>query len=202
MNNRGDIDIDFADRNRALGGLIHIPASIIRNGKMEKHKTGVYFHAVPIDPLTGTCSVDYEIAEGKGFFKIDMLNVSVYDLIRDEAHLLEMMHRQLDWKVFEDALFVSKLFHLGNYSDLCSRLKPRCIEHIAMILAMIRPGKKHLQDTCWRRGFDSIRDEIWRKSGNDAYYFKHAHGISYAMLVYVHANLLLENENKDATMVA
>ncbi len=200
MSDRGDIDIDFADRNKALDELIHIPASIIRNGKMEKHKTGVYFHAVPVDPLIGTCSVDYEVAEDRGFFKIDLLNVSVYDLVRDESHLLEMMHRELDWKIFEDPIFVSRLFHLGNYGDLCSKLKPRCIDHIAMILAMIRPGKKHLQDICWRNGFDYIRDEIWKKSGDDTYYFKHAHGISYAMLVYVHANLLLEKDRSDATM--
>lgn len=201
MVDRGDIDIDFADRSKALDGLIHIPASIVRNGKMEKHKTGVYFHAVPMDQLTGLCSLDYEVAEDKGFFKIDLLNVSVYELVRDEAHLLEMMDRELDWNVFQDTSFVSRLFHLGNYGDLCKKLKPRCIEHIAMILAMIRPGKKHLQDACWKNGFDSIREEIWKKSNDDSYYFKHAHGISYAMLVYVHANLLLDNINNDATMV-
>ena len=189
---RGDIDIDFAHREDALRGMRYTPASIIKDGKISKHNTGVYFHAVPTDPITGLCSVDYQIAERRGFFKVDMLNVGVYEHVRDEAHLLDLMERSLDWTIFTDPAFVSKLFHLGNYGDLCARLKPTSIEHIAMILAMIRPGKKHLQNQCETHGFDSIRDEIWIKSDTDAYTFKKSHGTSYAVLVYVHAQILLE----------
>jgi DNA polymerase III alpha subunit len=194
MLNRGDIDIDFSNREAALAGLGHVPASIIRDGKMTRHNTGVYFHAVPKDPITGLCSLDYNTAEDQGFFKIDMLNVGVYEHVRDEAHLLDLMERSLDWTVFTDPSVVSKLFHLGNYGDLCARLRPTSIEHIAMILALIRPGKKHLQGVCESQGFDSIRDEIWTKSDEDTYSFKKAHAISYAVLVYVHANLLLEGQ--------
>jgi hypothetical protein len=136
--------------------------------------------------------LDYNAAEDRGFFKIDMLNVGVYEQVRDEAHLLDLMERPLDWAVFTDPSFVSKLFHLGNYGDLCARLRPTSIEHIAMILALIRPGKKHLQGLCEQQGFDSIKDEIWIKNPQDEYVFKKSHSFSYAMLVYVHANLLLE----------
>lgn len=198
VNDRGDIDIDFADRTEALRTLSHIPASMIRDGKIVKHNTGVYFHAVPMDPLTGLCSFDYDTAETNGMFKIDMLNVSVYNMVRDESHLIDMMERPLDWTVFENQEFVSHLFHLGNYGDLCRRLKPKSINHLAMLLALVRPGKRHLISTCERRGFDSISDEIWEKSDEDGYSFKHAHAVSYAMLVYVHANLLLEQAAKDA----
>ena len=192
MLNRGDIDIDFSNREQALSGLHHTPASIIRDGKIARHNTGVYFHAVPRDPITGLCSLDYNAAEDRGFFKIDMLNVGVYEHVRDEAHLLDLMERPLDWAVFTDPSFVAKLFHLGNYGDLCARLRPTSIEHIAMILALIRPGKKHLQSKCETQGFDSIKDEIWIKTEQDTYSFKKAHAISYAVLVYVHANILLE----------
>jgi hypothetical protein len=192
MLSRGDIDIDFKDRLQALKGLPHTPASIIKDGKISKHNTGVYFHSVPADPVTGLCSLDYHTAEQRGFFKIDMLNVGVYELVRDEDHLVEMMTRPLDWTLFQDPSFVSRLFHLGNYGDLTASLKPTTIEHIAMILALIRPGKRHLQTKCGEQGFDSIRDEIWQKSDGDDYAFKKAHAISYAMLVYVHANLLID----------
>jgi len=192
MHSRGDIDIDFADRELALKGLRHTPASIIRDGKIARHNTGVYFHAVPKDPITGLCSLDYNAAEDRGFFKIDMLNVGVYEHVRDEAHLRDLMERPLDWAVFTDPSFVSKLFHLGNYGDLCARLRPTSMEHIAMILALIRPGKKHLQSKCETQGFDSIKDDIWVKTEQDTYSFKKAHGHSYAVLVYVHANILLE----------
>lgn len=200
MNRRGDIDIDFAHREQALKHLVHIPASIIKDGKIAKHNTGVYFHLAPIDPVTGLCSLDYENAEANGLFKMDFLNVSVYELVRDENHLLEMMTKPIDWSVFQDPEFVSKLFHLGNYGDLTARLRPTSIEHIAMILALIRPGKKHLQKLCEQQGFDSIKDDIWAQSSGDGYTFKHAHAVSYAVLVYVHANLLLDQKGNDVKL--
>jgi DNA polymerase III alpha subunit len=87
---------------------------------------------------------------------------------------------------------VGKLFHLGNYGELTAKLKPQSIAHIAMVLALIRPGKKHLQSLCIERGFDSIKAAIWQQDSEEGYVFKHSHAISYSMLVYVHANLLLE----------
>jgi hypothetical protein len=199
---RGDIDIDFPNRDLALSGLLHTPASIIRNLSITKHNTGVYFHEVPIDPLTGLCSVDYERAEEFGFYKLDLLNVGVYQQVRDEQHLKDLMSRPLDWHVFQDRTFVARLFHLGNHADLCARLQPASIEHIAMILALIRPGKKHLQSRCEAQGFDSIKNDIWTKE-LDGYAYKKSHGIGYAVLVYVHANLLLEMDSniiKDNTV--
>lgn len=187
-----DVDIDVADREKALKGLTHIPASIIRDNKITKHNTGVYFHAVPIDPITDLCSIGYDRAEQHGCFKIDVLNVGVYSMVRDEEHLVDLMNRPLDWRVFEDTEFVKNLFHLGNYSELTAKLQPKSISDIAMTLALIRPGKRHLQSKCIQHGFSSIKDEIWTQDENEEYTFKHAHGISYAVLVYVHANLLLE----------
>lgn len=188
----GDIDIDFSDRTLALSVLNHTPASILRNTKLEKHNTGVYFHLVPIDPITNLSSINYEDAENLGWFKIDLLNVGIYEKIKDEEHLINLMNSELDWKLFEYHDFTEKLIHLGNYSKLVSELKPKCVEHIAMILALIRPGKKHLMDKCKHHGFESIKDDIWLITDGDGYVFKKAHATSYAILVYVHANLLIE----------
>lgn len=192
MIDRGDVDIDTPDRELALKHLAYVPASIIRDGKISKHNTGVYFHAVPIDPVTDLCSIGYDRAEELGYFKIDVLNVGVYQMVRDEAHLLELMNKKLDWKVFRDQEFVSKLFHLGNYAELVSKLDIKNKLDIAMTLALIRPGKRHLQYKCIQQGFNSIKNEIWTKTQNDEYVFRKSHAISYAVLVYVHANLLLE----------
>lgn len=195
---RGDIDIDFGNRTLALESMPHIAASIIRDGKITKHNTGVYFHAVPTDPVTGLCSWDYETAEQHGMFKIDMLNVSVYTLVRDEEHLLELMNRPFDWTNLEDPAFVAKLFHLGNHNELVVKLKPRSIHDIAMTLALIRPGKRHLQARCQLQGFPSIANEIWHHDPGDTYVFKRSHSFSYAMLVYVHCNILVDQFEKDA----
>lgn len=189
-----DVDIDVANRDLALSSLTYIPSSIIKDNKITKHNTGVYFHAVPVDPITGYCSISYDKAEKSGCFKIDVLNVGVYNMVKDEAHLIELMTRPLNWAVFEDTEFVGKLFHLNNYGELVSKLKPKSITDIAMTLALIRPGKKHLQSKCIQYGFNSIKDDIWKNDTNDSYVFKKAHGISYATVVYVHANLLVEQQ--------
>lgn len=190
-----DVDIDVANRELALQDLVYVPSSIIKDNKITKHNTGVYFHAVPLDPVTGYCSISYSEAEQQGCFKIDVLNVGVYSMVKDEAHLLELMSRLLDWTVFEDSEFVGKLFHLNNYGELTAKLKPKSIMDIAMTLALIRPGKRHLQRKCMDFGFKSIENEIWTHSDNESYTFKKAHGVSYAVLVYVHANLLIEQQN-------
>ena len=44
MKFKSDIDIDFGDRTQILDLLKHTPASIMRDGKLVKHNTGVYFH--------------------------------------------------------------------------------------------------------------------------------------------------------------
>ena len=66
-----DVDIDFFDRDGTLKLFKHAPASIIKDDKIEKHKTVVYFHAVPTHPITGHSTLDYKKAEDRGYFKID-----------------------------------------------------------------------------------------------------------------------------------
>jgi hypothetical protein len=187
----GDIDIDFADRNAALALVSHIPASILRDSKLEKHNTGVYFHGVPIDPITDLSSIDYREADQRGWYKIDLLNVGVYEKVKSEQHLIQLMETELNWELLTYPEFNSKLIHLGNYANLVAELKPASVTDIAMILALIRPGKKHLIQECKDYGFSKIEDRIWIPTA-DGYYFKKAHAISYAMLVYVNANLLVE----------
>lgn len=192
MTQAGDVDIDFADRKQALALLEHIPASLRRNKNLERHNTGIYFHAVPIDPITKICSLPYDLAEARGFYKIDCLNVHVYEKIKDEQHLIKLMNQHIDYSIFDYEEFTKDIIHLGNHANLVSQLKPRSISDIAMILALIRPGKKHLIDTCKKFGFSSIKDEIWTDSNTGSYIFKKSHAFSYAMLVKVHANLLIE----------
>ena len=86
-----DVDIDFADREQVLTLLNVTPASIIRDGKLVKHNTGVYATDIPVDPFVGSASLDYQAAEARGYMKLDLLNVHVYKQVRDESHLIELM---------------------------------------------------------------------------------------------------------------
>ena len=93
-----DIDIDFADRNNVLDKIKHVPATIVdKDGTFKKHNTGVYCTAIPHNPLTGTASIDYKSAEDRGYFKIDFLNVSLYQQIKNEEQLIRLINTEPLW---------------------------------------------------------------------------------------------------------
>ena len=100
---------------------------MIKNGKSEKHKTGVYFHAVPEHPVTGHASLDYKNAEDRGYFKIDCLNVNIYKDVKSEQELVELMIQEPDWDMLKDPKTVGNLFHLNGHFNIVSKLEPRTI---------------------------------------------------------------------------
>ena len=57
-----------------------------------------------------------------------------------------------------------------------------------MILAMIRPGKRHLVGKSW----EEIEADVWIKPQDDIYFFKKSHSYSYAVAIKVQLNLLCE----------
>lgn len=188
MKFKSDIDIDFGDREKILSVIKHTPAAMRKVSPMRKHATGVHVTEVPYDPVYDMASIDYAEAENRGYFKLDLLNVHVYNQVRDERHLIELM-RDPDWARLKNRDFVEKLIHLGNqYNALRSMPEPvDSIPRLAMFLALIRPGKKHLQGKPWKE----VAKTVWDK-GNDGYTFKKSHAIAYAHLVVVHMNLLEE----------
>jgi hypothetical protein len=188
-----DIDIDFADRTKVLDIIKHVTATL--DGE-KKHNTGVYCHTIPVNPLTGLASIDYKTAEDRGYFKIDFLNVSAYEGVRDERHLEELLATEPLWDLLEQKTFCDMIFHVNGYHDLVARLKPRSIEQLAMFLAILRPGKKHLVPVCEEKGFDAIKDEIWIKN-EDAYTFKKAHAVSYAHAIVVQMNCICEGISQE-----
>ena len=62
MSKLPDIDIDFADRERALQIMPGVAASMTEHGVTKKHNTGVYYTKIPVDPTTGTSTIDYKTA--------------------------------------------------------------------------------------------------------------------------------------------
>ena len=138
----GDIDIDFGNRDNALKLLHHIPAGIVRDGKLIKHNSGIYVTDIPVDPFTGIASIDYKVAEDRGYMKLDLLNVSLYTQIKNEQHLIELMNQEPEWDKLYDPEFCSKLIHVGNHYDLLIKCPEavNSIPRMAMFLALIRPG--------------------------------------------------------------
>lgn len=180
-----DIDIDFANRDEVLGKIKHRVAAL-GNGK--KHNTGVYATEIPHSPFTNISTIDYKSADQRGYFKIDFLNVSIYENVRDEEHLIQLMNTEPMWELLEHDEFVDQVFHLSTHGDLLRQMKPDSIEKLAAVLAMIRPAKRYLVGEPW----DKVLKEVWQKPTNEDYYFKHSHAVSYAVAVVVHMNLLCE----------
>lgn len=180
-----DIDIDFADRNDVLE---KIPHRIARLNTGKKHNTGVYATEIPHNPVDNLATVDYKEAEERGYFKLDFLNVSIYQGVRDEAHLNQLMTKEPIWELLEQDEFVDQLFHLNGHGELLRKTCPTSVEQLAAVLSMIRPSKKHLQNEDWK----TILQEVWKKPDDGSYYFKKSHAFSYAMAVIIHINLLCE----------
>jgi len=183
-----DIDIDVPDRDKVLQLFRHTIASNHSKNKPRQHNTGVYFHKVPEDPFTGRCSLDYQAAEELGYFKIDVLNVSIYKDIRDEAHLNKLIEQEPIWELLQEKDFCDMVFHMRNHHDICKCMQPKDNLQLAAVLAMIRPSKRHLIGKSW----DQVLEEVWQRPSDNAYYFKKAHSISYAVAVRTHMNLLVE----------
>ena len=163
-----DVDIDFFDRDGVLKLFKHTPATIIKEDKTEKHKTGVYFHAVPEHPVTGHSSLDYKKAEDRGYFKIDCLNVNIYKDVKSEQELVELMIQEPDWDMLKDATVVDQLFHLNGHFNIVNKLEPKTIEQLAAVLAIIRPAKRGLMYKDWV----DIMKEVWIKPTDGSYFFK------------------------------
>ena len=181
-----DVDIDFFDRDNTLKLFKHTPASMIKDGKFEKHKTGVDFHAVPEHPVTGHASLDYKNAEDRGYFKIDCLNVNIYKDVKSEQELVELMIQEPDWNMLKDPKVVETLFHLNGHFGIVSKLEPETIEQLAAVLAIIRPAKRSLMYKNWI----DIMKEVWTKPTDGSYFFKKSHAVAYAQAIVVQMNLI------------
>jgi DNA polymerase III alpha subunit len=185
-----DVDIDFFDRDGTLKLFKHTPASIIKDDKIEKHKTGVYFHAIPTQPITGHSSLDYKKAEERGYFKIDCLNVNIYKNIKSEQELVELMIEEPDWDMLKDPKVVENLFHLNSHFNIVSKLEPKNIEQLAAVLAIIRPAKRGLMYKNWV----DILKEVWVKPTDGSYFFKKSHAVAYAHAIVVQMNLIKKDK--------
>jgi len=182
-----DIDIDFADRNQILQLIQYTAARQITQGEVRRHNSGVYVTDIPWDPVNQCAAIDYHAAEQRGYFKLDLLNMSVYQGIRDTVHYDQLLATTPPWARLQDPAFVQRVVHIGNHYDLLQRM-PEPVDSIprmSMFLSLIRPGKRHLVGRSWQ----DIAATVW-DSAADGYSFKKAHAVSYAVLVTLHMNLI------------
>jgi len=187
-----DIDIDFANREDILSKIPHVVAGRHDRGEYKNHNTGVYLQKIPVNPLNGIATIDYEEAQTRGYFKIDFLNVNAYRGVKNEEHIVKLLAIEPLWELMYEKEVCDQLFHINGYHSLVAQLAPTSILDLATVLALIRPGKKHLIPVCIEKGFQAIQHEVWVKT-DEGYSFKKSHAIGYAHVIVMQLNLICEN---------
>ena len=183
-----DVDIDMGNRDDFLKLVNVTPASIEKDGKFTKHNTGVYFQNISKFPLEGYSTIDHKQAEEDGWFKVDFLNNHIYKDVVDEQHLDRLIATEPVWELLKHQEVVEQLFHINNHFDIVKQYPPKSLEDLAVILAIIRPGKRHLVGKSW----EQIVKDVWIKPNNDTYFFKKSHSYGYALAIIVQLNLICE----------
>ena len=185
-----DIDLDLPDRQALINLIKCTPARLNTQGQIRKHNSGVYVTDIPYDPLNDCAAIDYKTAESRGYFKIDLLNMSVYKLVKDPDHYTELLNKEPNWdRLWNDSTWAQQLVHIGNYTGLLKQMKPDSIVRMAAFISIIRPGKSHLQGCPWPEVFN----QVWDGDESRGYTFRKSHSLGYAMLVALHMNLLDAN---------
>ena len=180
-----DIDIDVPDRTQLLKLIKHIPA----RQQDRAHNSGIYVTEIPRDPVREIAAIDYKEAENRNYFKIDLLNMSVYQLVRSPEHYNKMLSKEPTWsRLWKDPEWSRQIVHIGNYHNLLNSMKPDSVVRMAAFISVIRPGKAHLQNQPW----PAVFSKVWDGDDSQGYTFKKSHSLGYAMLVSLHMNLLEE----------
>lgn len=182
-----DIDIDVFDRAKVLQHFEYVNASQLnKDNVLVKHNVGIYVQPIPADPIKNMSVIDYNTAEELGYFKIDILNNTIYQGIETESELDRLMNIEPVWELLLDQEFCSKIAHIGNWHHLIVKMKPQSVDELAMFLAVIRPAFSHMQGRAW----DDIEKVVWEKPTNGEYGFKKSHSFSYALSIVVQINKL------------
>ncbi len=183
-----DIDIDLApgtDPTKIFRNII--PASQVRNGELIKHNVGYHFQEIPIDGVSGFAAIPYNVAEDFGYYKIDLLTVSVLKQFKSKKEMRELAKVEPDWKLLKDENVVKKLFHLANHFDLVSKVRPTTVQELADVFAMIRPNKRILLAK-YLKNPKKIRVELFTK--REAGDMRKSHAIAYSLLIVLQLHLI------------
>jgi hypothetical protein len=182
-----DIDIDLADRDQLLKLIKATPARQLHQGQVRRHNSGVYVTDIPVDPVDACAAIDYQTAEQLGYFKIDLLNMTVYQLIQSPEHYAQVLEQDPPWsRLWTDTEWSTQLVHIGNYTELLKSMRPDSIPRMAAFISIIRPGKAHLQNQPW----DQVFESVWDGDSSRGFVFKKSHALGYSKLVTLHMNLI------------
>jgi hypothetical protein len=177
-----DVDIDVpghTDKEKfGVRGIIYDRD----HKRIQPHPSAHYLDTnIPVDGITGMAAIDYEEAEELGYIKVDLLTNTAYNRFKSKEEVLEALNREPDWDMFLNPKVVEKLPHLARWGEILEELRPRSIEDLADILALIRPGKSGLIHE-YKKNKEKVRKILYSKP-KKGMYFKKSHAIAYAAMI-------------------
>lgn len=194
MNEIPDVDIDVGDRTEALNVISNYKFASVFNNDILKHNTGLYFQNIKTFD-NNISTIPYKEAEEYGYCKIDILQNNVYKHIKNQKHYDELLNNAesiyFNYHLFLNTKFYKneeKLYQIGNHYDLVKKFLPNSVEDLAVLIALIRPGKTHLINKSW----NEIKQLVWIRDDNDKYFFKKSHAIAFALVILIHIQILDE----------
>lgn len=183
-----DIDIDLPTTFNPTSVFKWPRACLVKNGELTPHPCGVYPQNIPVDHLTKFAAIPYKEAEELGYIKLDFLHLSVYDHFNSREEIDALLEIEPDWTLLTIPSEQAKLFQLSKHGDILSAIKPKNIEELADVLALIRPGKKQYVKL-YKTQKESTRRILYAKD-ESGYSFKKSHAIAYAMVIVLQLHLI------------
>jgi len=183
-----DIDIDTPTSFNPMNIFPWVRASMVKDGQLYPHPCGVHPQNIPVDQVTKLCAIPYQSAEQLGFFKIDFLHLSVYDNFKSREEIEQLLEIEPDWQLLVDPKHQKKLFQLSNHGEVLDSIRPKSIEELADVLALIRPGKKQFIKL-YKTQREATRRILYSKD-ETGYSFKKSHAIAYAMVIVLQLHLI------------
>lgn len=188
MNNNPDIDIDLpASFKVAKIFPTWARASVLTDGKITQHPCGYYPQTIPTDAYTNLAAIPYEQAEELGYQKLDFLHVTVYDHFKSREEIEELVKLEPNWDLLLLPSVSTQLFQLAKHADMLQSVKPKTVQELADVLALIRPGKRNLLKVYLKD--KKLGRQLLYSKGQDGYTFKKAHAVSYALVVVLQLHL-------------
>jgi hypothetical protein len=176
-----DIDIDTPSNFDPTEIFNWLRASMVKDAQLVAHPCGVHPQTVPGDPISGLAAIPYREAQAHGYFKIDFLHLGVYDNFSSRDEIDALLELEPDWNLLVDENVQQKLFQLSKHGDILNTVKPKNIEELADVLALIRPGKRQLLKL-YMAHRESTRRILYARD-EQGYSFKKSHAVAYALVI-------------------
>ncbi len=160
----------------------------MKDDALQPHPCGFHPQAIPQDPVTKLSAIPYEQAEELGYAKIDFLHLGVYDHFQSKDEIDQLLEIAPDWGLLTIPSEQKKLFQLSKHGEILTAVKPKSIEELADVLALIRPGKKQLVKL-YNAQREATRRILYAKD-EKGYSFKKSHALAYAMVIVLQLHLI------------